>query len=88
MPCQPERRDRFRRYRDALVQYECVTGADVLAPAVDPLDAWTIETTIPGRYAGVPPRVQRFAADRGLAVYSVDQQALHTIAVLTPSRRG
>jgi hypothetical protein len=74
MTCAVEQRDELREARRALVAFEAVAGADVLAPTQGELDRWTLElairTTPKSPADRLEPRHLDAIQSRGLGVES------------------
>lgn len=55
-----------------------VMGTDLIAPAADPSDRWTVEIAIDADAA--PPAVLQILADEGLSIYDAGPRAeWHTV---------
>lgn len=71
MTCTAERRKRAHEAADALRACESVVAVDVLDPATEPRDRWSIEVTA----EQVGPAVLRVAARHDLAAPQIAPQA-------------
>lgn len=68
--CHPEARTRARRAQRELREYRCVEAVDLLTPAVDPSDRWTLDIMAWSETDLVPWQVARV-----LGEYRLDHRA-------------
>jgi hypothetical protein len=74
MGCTVDDRATAHDAADAIRGDATVVAVDVIAPAVDPTDRWTLEITTTPDAGGVPPTILEALAVRGLTVRDVSPQ--------------
>ena len=82
MNCTVEQRNRARRVIQALGERPDVIGTDLVSPAIDPSNSWTIEIAIDSD--GLPPAIVSLLADAKLTIRDVGprQSWWHCVAVV------
>ena len=82
MNCTVEQRNRARRVIQALGERPDVIGTDLVSPAIDPSNSWTIEIAL--NSDGVPPAVVSLLAEAELTIRDVGprQSWWHCVAVV------
>jgi len=82
MNCTVEQRNRVRRVIQALGERSDVIGTDLVSPAIDPSNSWTIEIALDSD--GLPPEIVSLLAEAGLTIRDVGprQSWWHCVAVV------
>ena len=82
MNCAVEQRNRARRVIQTLGERPDVIGTDLVSPAIDPSNSWTIEIALDSE--GLPPAVVSLLAEAELTIRDVGprQSWWHCVAVV------
>jgi len=82
MNCTVEQRNRARRVIQALGERSDVIGTDLISPAIDPSNSWTIEIALASD--GLPPEVATQLGGAELKIRDVGprQSWWHCVAVV------
>lgn len=84
MNCAVEQRNRARRVIQTLGERPDVIGTDLVSPAIDPSNSWTIEIALDSE--GLPPAIISLLAEAELTIRDVGprQSWWHCVAVVEP----
>ena len=82
MNCTVEQRNRARRVIQALGERSDVIGTDLISPAIDPSNSWTIEIALDSD--GLPPEITSLLGEAELTIRDVGprQSWWHCAAVV------
>ena len=82
MNCTVEQRNRARQVIHALGKRSDVIGTDLVSPATDPSERWTIEIAIDSN--GLPPAIVSLLAEQELTIRDVGprQSWWHCVAIV------
>ncbi|MFC7073088.1 hypothetical protein ACFQJ7_12520 [Halovenus rubra] len=83
MRCWVEARQRTRKCADSLRGHAVVEAVDVLPPAKDPTDRWTVEVVLREGTGGVPHQVLDTFGSYQLTLRDVSPQGPYWVAVGT-----
>jgi len=84
MNCTVEQRNRARRVIQALGERSDVIGTDLISPAIDPSNSWTIEIALDSD--GLPPEIASLLGEAELTIRDVGprQSWWHCVVVVEP----